>query len=107
VKDIAIVYATFGDRAAAEIAAEQMVERHLAACANIQSPCLSVYRWEGRLERSEEVPVLFKTGVARQEALMAAIVAGHDYDLPAVSGWIAATSADYGAWVDAATSEKL
>lgn len=104
-KDIAIVYATFGDRAAAEIAAVQMVERHLAACANIQAQCLSVYVWQGEMQRAEEVPVIFKTGVERCEALVAALVATHDYELPAISSWTAQASAAFARWVEDGTRE--
>jgi periplasmic divalent cation tolerance protein len=106
VKEIAVVYATFGDRASAESAATQMVERHLAACANVQSPCLSVYRWNGATERSEETPVIFKTGVARRDALMFALAAVHGYELPAISSWTATTTAEYGDWVEAETRES-
>ena len=104
-KDIAIVYATFGDRAAAEVAAVEMVERRLAACANIQSPCLSVYVWQGQMERTEETPVVFKTGLGRREALMAALAATHDYELPAISSWTAQAGAAFTQWVDDATRE--
>jgi periplasmic divalent cation tolerance protein len=106
-KDIAIVYATFGDRAAAEGAAAQMVERHLAACANVQAPCLSVYVWEGKMERAEETPVIFKTSVGRREALMAALAAVHDYELPAISSWTAQTSAAFAQWVDDGTRNGI
>jgi periplasmic divalent cation tolerance protein len=102
-KDIAIVYALFGDRAAAEIAAVQMVDRKLAACANILGNCLSVYHWNGELSRAEETPVLFKTMPDQRTALIAALVACHDYDVPAVSSWTAATTPDYGAWVETGT----
>jgi periplasmic divalent cation tolerance protein len=105
VKEIAIVYVTFGDRAAAESVAAQMIDRHLAACANVQSPCLSIYRWDGVTERSEETPVLFKTGLARREALMFALAAAHGYELPAISSWTATTTAEYGDWVERETPE--
>lgn len=100
-KTIAIVYATFGDRVSAEIAAAQVIGRRLAACANIQSPCLSIYVWQGETERSEEVPVLFKTSLGRREALMTALAEAHDYELPAISSWDATTSTDYANWVEA------
>jgi periplasmic divalent cation tolerance protein len=102
-KDIAIVYALFADRAAAEIAALQLVDRRLAACANILGNCLSVYHWKGELTRAEETPVLFKTTPQRRLALVAALVAGHDYELPAVSSWEVASTPDYSAWVEAET----
>ena len=104
-KDIAIVYATFGDRAAAESVATQMVERRLAACANILSPSLSFYAWMGEIERTEEAPVLFKTGMAQREALMAALAAAHDYELPAISSWTAQAGAAFAQWVDEGTWE--
>ncbi|MBO9579725.1 MAG: divalent-cation tolerance protein CutA [Sphingobium sp.] len=104
-KDIAIVYVTFGDRASAERAANEMVERRLAACANIQSPCLSIYVWNGETARSEEVPVLFKTGLERRAALMAALAEVHGYDLPAISSWDAVTGDDYADWVDAGSRD--
>lgn len=96
---LAIVYALFGDRAAAEATATRMIEAGLAACANVQAPCLSIFRWEGTMERAEETPVLFKTAPARRDALMAALAHAHDYAVPAISSWEAETTADYGAWV--------
>lgn len=104
-KDIAIVYALFGDRAVAEVVAVQMVDRRLAACANIQANCLSVYHWQGEMERAEETPVLFKTSLDRRMALTAALAAAHDYELPAISSWTATTTTDYGEWVESATRE--
>lgn len=101
--DIAIVYALYGERAAAESAAQQMVERHLAACANVLADCLSVYRWEDTLERSAETPVIFKTASDRRHALTAALAEAHDYAVPAVSSWSATTTKDYAAWVEAET----
>ena len=104
---IAIVYALFGDREAAEQAATHMVEQRLAACANILAPCTSIYHWEGALERAEEHPVLFKTSLEQRDALTAALAAGHDYAVPAISGWSATTTIPYGAWVDEQTREEV
>lgn len=104
-KDIAIVYAMFGSRVAAEIAAVQMVDRQLAACANIQANCLSVYHWKGEMVRAEETAVIFKTAVEKRTTLMAALAAAHDYELPAISSWTATTTTDFGQWVDTTTRE--
>ena len=100
---IAIVYALFGDRAAAEAAAAQMVEQRLAACANIMAPCISLYRWNGEMTRAEELPVVFKTSMERRDELTAALAAVHAYEVPAVSGWSASTTIPYAAWVDEQT----
>ncbi len=104
-KDIAVVYALFGERALAQSAAVEMVERRLAACANVQADCLSVYRWQDRIEQAGETPVLFKTALNQRAALMAALAAVHDYEIPAISSWTATTTAGYGDWVESETTE--
>ena len=95
---IATVYAVFADAAEAERIAEMVIAERLAACANILAPCRSIYRWQGAIERAEEVPALFKT--ARPEELIARIVALHSYDVPAVVAWpIGQAHAPYAEWV--------
>ena len=95
---IATVYAVFADLAEAERIAETVVNERLAACANILAPCRSIYRWQGAVERTQEVPALFKT--AQPEALIARIAALHSYDVPAAVAWpIALAHPPYAAWV--------
>ena len=102
---IATVYAVFADAAEAERIAAAMVEERLAACANMLAPCRSIYRWQGKVERAEEVPVLFKT--ARAEALIARIAALHSYDVPAAVAWpITVAHPPYRAWVEAESSHE-
>ncbi len=103
-REIAIVYALFGDSSAAETIAAQMIEQRLAACANLQAGCVSFYRWQGVTERAAETPVIFKTSLARRAALMEAIAQAHEYEIPAISGWEATTADDYADWVEAETS---
>ena len=92
------VYAVFADTEEAERIAATVVEEGLAACANILAPCRSIYRWQGAVERAEEVPALFKT--ARPEALIARIAALHSYDVPAIVAWpILAAHQPYADWV--------
>jgi periplasmic divalent cation tolerance protein len=97
--EIALVYALFGERDAAEAIAKAMVEQRLAACANILGDCRSIYTWEGQIKQADEVAVIFKTMPARREALMTAIGAAHAYDLPAILSWPAATTPAYADWV--------
>lgn len=96
---IATVYAVFADAAEAERIAAAVVEERLAACANILAPCRSIYRWQGKVERAEEVPALFKT--AQPDALIARIAELHSYDVPAAVAWrIEAAEPEYAAWVE-------
>jgi periplasmic divalent cation tolerance protein len=97
---IATVYAVFTDAEEAERIASTVVEERLAACANILAPCRSIYRWQGKVERAEEVPALFKT--AQPGTLIARIAELHSYDLPAVVAWpIEAAHPPYAEWVEA------
>lgn len=72
------------DADCAEAIAAALVEAGLAACVNILAPARSVYRWQGAVERADEVPLLIKTTAARYAALEAAIRARHPYELPEI-----------------------
>ncbi len=79
-----LVITNLPDRAAAEKLADALVEKRLAACVNILSPCRSVYRWQGAVQREEEHPVLIKTTREAYAALEAQIRALHPYELPEI-----------------------
>ena len=102
--DIALLYTTFADRAVAERVAETVLAERLAACVNILAPCASLYRWQDRIERAEEVPVLFKTRPMLARRLRERLAALHPYDLPVIEDWTVATGAAVTAWVAAETA---
>ena len=101
--DIALFYTCFADRAAAERVAETLLAERLIACANILAPCASLYRWQGRIERAEEVPVLFKSRPMLAQRLRERIEALHPYELPVIESWSVATSAAITGWIEAET----
>ena len=82
--DILLVLTNLPDRDSAVKLAESLIDRRVAACVNVLSACTSVYRWEGRVARDDEVPLLIKTTAARYAALEAAIGAAHPYELPEI-----------------------
>lgn len=82
--DALLVITTLPDAESARALAAQLVEQRLAACVNILASCQSVYRWEGKVEDAEEVPLLVKTTAARYAALEEAIRAYHPYELPEI-----------------------
>ncbi len=100
---VALLYATFPDRDDAERVARAVVDERLAACVNILAPCISIYRWQGAVERGEEVPALFKTSEARAAALAARIAELHRYDLPVIERWPVAASDAVRDWIAAET----
>ena len=55
-----IACTTVTDRRDAEKLATAAIEHHLAVCVQIDGPITSVYRWESRIEHSEEFRLMFK-----------------------------------------------
>lgn len=82
--EVVIVMTVTDDREVAALLAETAVEEHLAACAQLEGPLRSIYRWEGELCREEEWRVVAKTTAEGASALVARWVAAHPYDMPEV-----------------------
>lgn len=79
-----LVISNLPDQASAQKLAAILIEQRLAACVNVQSPCTSVYRWQGQVETATEVPVFIKTTREHYPALEQAIKANHPYELPEI-----------------------
>ncbi|HRY50030.1 MAG TPA: divalent-cation tolerance protein CutA [Candidatus Paceibacterota bacterium] len=62
----------------------EALKSRLVACANLVSTLESNYWWQGSIERSKEVLILFKTTKARMAALEKLILAVHPYDTPEI-----------------------
>jgi periplasmic divalent cation tolerance protein len=73
---------TCPDFGTADAIAQALIEERLAACVNLLPGATSIYRWEGRIERSDEVQMLIKTTLSRLEALQTRLCALHPYDVP-------------------------
>lgn len=93
------VVTTVDSQPQAQHMARTLVERGLAACAQI-SAIESFYRWDGAVQNAQEWRVLFKTTRARYAALAQAIQTLHSYELPAIHACaIEEIDATYAAWV--------
>ncbi len=104
---VLLVMTNLPDRATAETLAARVVEERLAACVNILAPCVSVYQWEGAVERADEVPLLIKTTEERYPLLESVIRAAHPYATPEIVAIpIAAGLPEYLAWVAAETQTE-
>lgn len=77
-----ICLCTCPDTASAERLAEALVGERLAACVNLVPGLRSVYRWQGQVERADEVLLLIKTSADRYPALQARLPALHPHELP-------------------------
>lgn len=78
------VLVTVPDPASGEALARALVGERLAACANIVPGIVSVYRWEGTIQRDSEALMILKTTVAGVEPLRERILALHPYDVPEI-----------------------
>jgi periplasmic divalent cation tolerance protein len=102
---VIVVLTNLPDRESALKLAGVLVEQRLAACVNVLAECTSIYRWQGRVEETAEVPVLIKAAASSYFRLEAAIRANHPYELPEiVSVSVGAGLASYLDWVTAETT---
>lgn len=79
-----ICFCTCPDAGAAERIAAALVDERLAACVSVLPGIASIYRWQGKVERADEMLLLAKTTRERLAALTARIAALHPYELPEV-----------------------
>ena len=99
-----LVITNLPDRAAAERLARALLDRRVAACVNIMSPCTSVYRWQGAVETADEHPLFAKTTRDRYELLERVIRELHPYELPEIIAVpLAGGLAAYLEWVETET----
>ncbi|HME35090.1 MAG TPA: divalent-cation tolerance protein CutA [Candidatus Sulfotelmatobacter sp.] len=80
--DKRIVLSTAGSEDEARNLARHLVEHQLAACVNIVPQIESIYRWQGKVESSQEWLLLIKTTAERFPAVRDAIRELHSYELP-------------------------
>jgi periplasmic divalent cation tolerance protein len=101
-----IVLVTCGSMGEAQCIGKTIVEKKLAACANIlRGGVESVYRWKGKVERAKEVLMIIKTTVGKLRELEREVKRMHSYDVPEfIVLPIIAGSREYLAWLAASTS---
>ena len=95
------VLVTCGSLAEARRIARSVVNKRLAACANIfLTPVESVYRWKGKVEKARELFILLKTTAKRLPALEREVKRLHSYDVPEfIVLPIVAGSSEYLSWL--------
>jgi len=98
------VYTTYPSIVEAEAAGRTLVERRLCACVNILPGMVSLYWWQGKIDRGDEVVMIIKTRASLAEAVRAAVRQMHSYTTPAILVLpIESVDPDYHAWIVAET----
>ena len=95
-----IVTTTSDDAEELETIASELIQRNLAACCQISGPIKSVYRWEGKVESSQEWTCAIKTLECKYPEVEQVILKLHHYDTPQIVA-VEATlvSESYQQWV--------
>jgi periplasmic divalent cation tolerance protein len=97
---VLLVITNVPDRATAERIAEALVTEGAAACVNVLTECTSIYRWQGKIEHTSEVPLLIKTTRAAYPRLESSLRSLHPYELPEIIALpVSAGLPDYLNWV--------
>lgn len=80
--DVVVVLVTTPSSEIADRLAIGVVEARLAACVAVLPGVKSVYRWQGAIERADELQVMVKTARDRVDALRALITSLHPHEVP-------------------------
>ena len=83
-KQNCLVYVTVKDEDEALSIARKVVEKRLAACANIYPKIISVFNYQNQIQTQGEAVLLLKTTVQAYDELERFIIEVHSYDDPCV-----------------------
>jgi periplasmic divalent cation tolerance protein len=102
-----VILTTCGKEDEAEKIATTLVGSHIAACVNIIPKISSFYRWQGKVERTDEFLLLIKTTEAQAESVTKVINEISSYELPEViSVNISGGLTPYLEWLEAESRGK-
>ena len=79
-----VVFVTASSRKEAKAIAASLVNQRLAACATVVGVVESLYRWQGKVERSFEAMLVIKTTMRRFPGLEREVRAMHSYKVPEI-----------------------
>ncbi|HAD14385.1 MAG TPA: divalent-cation tolerance protein CutA [Saprospirales bacterium] len=97
-----LFYITHPDEATARQIANTLVERRLAACANI-FPISSAYWWQGAVQQESEWVSLVKTRLELEITLEKAVQELHPYEVPCIMRLEVRANEAYEKWVEEST----
>jgi periplasmic divalent cation tolerance protein len=103
--DCRFVYVTTASKEEALAIGRAVVERRLAACANVIDGVTSIYWWGGAVQSGPECVMVLKTVARQVTSLVETIRSMHSYDCPAITVLAIETgNPGYLDWIAAETS---
>ncbi|MBN2143336.1 MAG: divalent-cation tolerance protein CutA [Candidatus Aureabacteria bacterium] len=85
-KNYRVIFCTCPDQECAEKIAHALLRRKLVACVNIIPSVVSLYWWEGKIDRSSEVLLLMKTRSSLFDKIEKSVRSLHPYAVPEIVG---------------------
>ena len=99
-----LVQTTVPDEEKGREIARVLIEARLAACVKTAAPCVSLYRWEGRIVDDREWVLTIVTRRDLYPALEEKIRALHPYQVPEIIALpVLEGNPDYLKWIEAET----
>jgi periplasmic divalent cation tolerance protein len=96
-----LIMTTCPDMPAAEKIASELVDNSLAACVQLLPGIRSFFRWQGKVERADEILLLIKTTAQRYAEIENIINSLHSYEVPEIIAVpVTAGLRDYLNWID-------
>jgi periplasmic divalent cation tolerance protein len=100
-KEFILALITAPSMESGDMIAKTLLEKKLVACVNLVTPVMSLFSWQGEIDRDEEVLLIIKSRADLFESdLIPAVEAVHPYDVPEIIAQpIMMGSAKYLNWI--------
>jgi periplasmic divalent cation tolerance protein len=102
-----VIFITVGGGDDAAKLAKTLVEEELAACVNIIPSVRSVFRWQGKIDESNEALLIVKSIQTKLDDIVKRVKELHSYSNPEVIAFnIVGGSGDYLDWVASSVKQR-
>lgn len=99
-----LIFITTGSVQEAEMIANVLVKKRLAACGNIVPAIRSIFWWQGSLENEQETLLILKSRSALFSEIIMVVKTLHSYEEPEIIAMpILAGSKSYLTWIEKET----
>lgn len=94
-----LFYITNPSRVVARRVATKLLQKRLIACANVLPIVDSMYRWKGKVKRTQEWALIVKTSPAKAKAVESEVRKMHPYEVPCIIKLQASANASFERWL--------
>ena len=102
-----MIFVTCRDADEAETIAHELLRRRQAACVNIIDHLVSLFHWQGKVERANEAQLVIKTRASLFESVRTTVKECHSYQTPEIIAVPCADGdRDYVHWIISETEES-